>query len=320
VNKRKLALATSISAVLGAAPVPVAVPTETQKGQSPATPPRTPAAEPEANAGLNIEHVPVDRIRANPRQPRHRFNETKLQELAESIRRHGVLQPLVARREKDMGWTLLAGERRLRAARLAGLVEVPVIPMDADEEQLLELSIVENVQRDDLNAVEEARAYRQLMTSFSWTQEQIADRVGKSRPSVANALRLLALSDAALLDLEEGRLTAGHARALLMVDHPIERERLRRDIISGGLSVREAERRAQLAGRQRAASPKAGGRGKAPEPKRDLDIARLEERLVERLGCPVRVRPKSATAGSIELQYQNLDDLDRLLELLAIEE
>jgi ParB family chromosome partitioning protein len=311
VKQRRDAIASSISALLGS---PVAPKKEPTPSLVPA--PAAADAPPPDEAVLRI---PVDSIVPNPRQPRTTFDGDSLSDLANSIRRHGVLQPLIVRIGEVAGkYTLLAGERRLRASQIAGLDEVPAILLEANEEQMLELSIVENVQRDDLNPIEEARGYKALMNSFGWTQEEIADRVGKKRPTIANFLRLLTLPDNALLDLQERRMTAGHARAILSMTLPAQREELRRAIVGEGLSVREAERRATEI---LTARPKKGPLKELPIKNRadHLDIDHLRERLIEQLGCPVRMRPRTNTSGTIEITYQNLDDLDRVLEILGLE-
>jgi len=308
---RRDAIASSISALLGSPVSP--------KKEQPAAP--MPAAPPAATEGNDdsVLRISVDSIVPNPRQPRTTFDEDSLSDLANSIRRHGVLQPLIVRiGDKPGSYTLLAGERRLRASQIAGLEEVPAILLQANEEQMLELSIVENVQRDDLNPIEEARGYKALMNSFGWTQEEIADRVGKKRPTIANFLRLLTLPETALLDLQERRMTAGHARAILSMTLPAQREELRRAIVSEGLSVREAERRAT---EMITARPRKGPLKELPIKNRadHLDIDHLRERLIEQLGCPVRMKPRNNTSGTIEITYQSLDDLDRLLEILGLD-
>lgn len=311
-NRRKQALASSISALLSAPPVPVApppAPTKTADAPAPEATPNT------------VAYAPVAAITPNPRQPRQRFDQEKLEELAQSLKRHGILQPLVVTKGPEPGrWVLLAGERRLRAAQLAGLNTVPIREITATEEEQLELSIVENVQRDDLNPVEEAKAYRALMTTFGWTQEQIAERVGKSRPAVANALRTLTLSAITLEALEAGRLSAGHARAILQVTDPTFREQLRREILEDGLTVRGAELRASALNNREPKVLAKTRRGKKAEktPTEDVDIVQLRDRLIAHLQCPVRIRAHGPSSGTIELTWQSLDNLDRILEALGL--
>ncbi|MCB2156361.1 ParB/RepB/Spo0J family partition protein [bacterium] len=254
----------------------------------------------------------------NPRQPRKNFDQEKLQELADSIHHHGILQPvLVILGDEDSKYTLLAGERRLRAAELAGLEQVPARLVQADESKKLELAIIENVHRDDLNPVEEALAYQSLANSFGYTQEETSKRVGKSRVAIANSLRLLKLPEPCLQDLHTGAITAGHARAILMLAHPTQQEQLRKDINAKGLSVREAESRAK---RLLKGVATGGGQGKKSSDgeQQSLDVLQLQEKLLVRLGCKVHLRQTSAKSGSITIRYENLDDLDRILDILEV--
>jgi ParB family chromosome partitioning protein len=230
-----------------------------------------------------------------------------------------VLQPLLVTVGKDGGYTLLAGERRLRASELAGLEKVPVRLFEANEVQQLELAIIENVQRDDLNPVEEARGYQALMDSFQYTQEQIAKSVGKSRVAIANSLRLLKLTENCLRSLQAGEISAGHARAILMLPHATQQELLRKEIIDGGLSVREAEARARAILEGRAEPAKRPAKQVASDAKEDLDVHALEEKLTLRLGCKVRIRTRgNGTSGTMEVAWRNLDDMDRILDLLQV--
>lgn len=316
-KSRQDAIAHSINALLGVTPTPppTVKPGFIQVQLPPGEKPKT-FVEPRDGT----PKVPIDAISPNPRQPRSVFDPDSLADLTASIRRHGILQPLVVRDEGKGKFTLLAGERRLRASQIAGLTEVPVIVLKANEEQMLELSIVENVQRENLNPVEEARAYKALINTFGWTQDEVADRVGKKRPTVANSLRLLGLSDRATEDLAAGRITAGHARAILSLLDNASRELLRKEIVERGLSVRGAEERAK----EIAAGPFPKRRGpfkELPLKKGNdhLDIEHLRERLIEQIGCPVRIRPKSTSSGTVEITYQTLDDLDRLIEMLGVD-
>lgn len=318
-SKRKEALALSINALLGG---PAISPPVETKDTIPTTAASVSGSQSSASP---VRKLPVSAIIPNPRQPRMQFDPSKLEELTNSVRNHGILQPLLVTRRPDGSHTLLAGERRLRAATAAGLKEVPVHIIDATEEQLLELSIVENVQRHDLNPIEEARAYKALISSFGWTQETISQRVGKSRPTVTNALRLLNLSEEAQASLERNEITAGHARALLSMDDPVSREKLRKEIIAGLLSVREAERRATELSipsvpPQKGSPPKAGVKKSLPERKHDVDMVALQDRLVDRLGCPVRIRARRGQSGTIEVHYHTLDDLDRVLSILKLDD
>lgn len=266
-----------------------------------------------------IQFIELSRIEPNPMQPRLSFSEESLQELSASIQTHGVLQPvLLTPGSKPGHYHLVAGERRFRAAGLAKLEKIPAIVQKVTEEEMLEIAIVENVQRDDLNPVDEARAYRRLVDAFGWSQEQVAERVGKKRPTVANSLRLLRLNDEALKDLEEGRMTPGHARAILSIEDPFYRARLRKEIVDKGISVREAER---LAGNFQSAGSPIGKSGKktADIPAVDIDMVALQEKLMEHLGCRVRINTRDGVSGSVEVLFRDLDELGRFLQELGLE-
>jgi ParB family chromosome partitioning protein len=242
-------------------------------------------------------------ITANPEQPRRRFGADGLEALAESIRRHGLLQPLVVRRAEH-GYELIAGERRLRAARHAGLEEVPVVVRQATPPERLELALIENLQREDLSALEEAEAYRQLIEVYGLTQEDIAQRVGKSRPAIANALRLLSLPDSVKAQLEAGELTPGHARAVLAVEGEESRVAFAREITTHKLPKSEAERLARS--RRGANEPRQGAA------KRDPHWRALADELTRGLGTRVRIARRSR-GGTIEIEFYSDAELDRLL-------
>jgi len=186
-------------------------------------------------------HCDIDLIHSNPYQPRTRFAEEELAELSASVKEQGIIQPLLVRKSVTLGYELIAGERRLRAAKIAGLTQVPVVVKEVSDAQMLEISLVENIQREDLNPLEESEAYYRLMTEFGMTQEQVADRVGKSRPAVANFLRLKNLPEQIRDSVREGELSMGHARALLSLEHSAQQIDAWRMVISKGLSVRETE-------------------------------------------------------------------------------
>lgn len=245
--------------------------------------------------------IPVDRVRPNPFQPRQQFDDTELEELAASIRANGLLQPIVVR-AKGAEYELVAGERRLRAAQRAGLHEIPAIVRQVGDHEALELALIENLQRSDLNPIEEARAYERLRDEFGLTQEQIAARVGKHRSTIANALRLLRLPQDLQDELAAGRLTAGHARALLSVDSPEEQRRLAREFLRTGASVRDAERRAQPARKQ---LPDANWRA-------------VEDELRRLLDTKVRLLPRRDGTGKLEIEYFSLDQLNALLTRLGL--
>lgn len=322
-TKRKQALGRGLGALLGSNRRPENLPHAYDPPAAPiakaAPTPATPAPLP---TGDLIQAIPLAAIKPNPRQPRRHFDQQRLAELADSIREHGILQPIILTPgEGPDAYYLIAGERRWRASQLAGKSTIPARVLTATDRERLEVAIVENVQRDDLNPVEEARAYQDMITAFDYSQDQVAKRVGKSRVAVTNSLRLLKLTEACLADLEAGRLTAGHARAILSLPHPGQQEMLRKEVIDKGLSVREAEERARhlLAG-----NPPTGGKGRpsagksAAKRRNDLDVQALEERLTLRLGCRTRCRAKANGSGRLEIDYPSLDDLDRILDLLSV--
>ena len=261
--------------------------------------------------GGRLRMVPLSAIEPNKDQPRREFDEEKLQQLADSISRYGVLQPLLVR---DMGngrYQLLAGERRWRAARLAGLTELPVQLKELEDQGVLEVALIENLQREDLNPMEQAGGYRRLMEEFSLTQEEVATRVGRSRPAVANTLRLLSLPKTIQDMVQEGALSEGHGRALVGLDESVSLP-LALQACEQGLSVRQLERLAS-------AAAKAGREGEspAPEPAKDLYARQLGEALSGRLGRRVQLRP-GAKKGRIEIEYYDNQDLCALLEQLGL--
>lgn len=246
--------------------------------------------------------VAVAAIEPNPRQPRTNFEDAALRELAASVQEYGVLNPLTVRPLSEGRYELIAGERRLRAARLAGLTNVPVVIRAAGDQGSLELAMIENVQREDINAMEAARAYRRLMDEFGLTQDAVADKVGKARPTIANALRLLKLPPKVQEMLHEGRLSEGHARALLAFPHADGQMAMANTIVERGLSVREVERAAQPT------QPKKRPRKGSVDP----NLVAVERTLSERLGAPVKI-----VAGRIEIAYFGDEDLERLIEALG---
>ena len=255
----------------------------------------------------------LDAISPNLDQPRSTFDERELRELADSIATHGLLQPLVVQSDGD-GYRIIAGERRFRAARLAGLSTVPAVVRATQGLEHLELALVENLQRADLNPVEEARGYRRLMEAGGRTQDQVAQRVGKSRVTVTNALRLLKLPDDILASVERGELSAGHARALLAVTDDASRRELFDRILAEHLSVRATEDAAQ---QPPAPVPIAPGSATPPSPPpADPDLAALQQRLIEALGTKVDVRG-SARRGRISVTYYSPDDLERICERIT---
>jgi ParB family chromosome partitioning protein len=270
----------------------------------PSAPARRPAADvrvsEDAPVAGNVQEVALDAIDLNPRQPRTRFDEEAIGELAASIKDRGVLQPILLRAAGSGRYELIAGERRLRASKLAGLERIPALIKEANDSESLVIAIIENVLRADLSALEEAHAYQALMGEFSLTQDEVAKRIGKSRPAITNTLRLLQLPEDAQRELAEGRITAGHARALLAVANPAARSALTREIVTRGLSVREAEKAVARA----RSTPAATGR--------DPDVRRLESDMTRALGTKVTVRPGKDGTGTVEIAYFSDDDLARV--------
>lgn len=258
----------------------------------------------------SIRQIPVDSISPNPRQPRSNFDPLELDELAASIREHGILQPLIVSLAEDNHYILIAGERRLEAARKAGLRTVPAILRQVGDQQLLELALIENLQRADLNPLEEAEAYRQLTADFGLSHEQVAERVGKSRAAITNTLRLLGLPETARKALLEGKITEGHARALLSLSTPEAQQAALHTVLAQDLNVRQTEELVRkLSGQKPASSPR---RASPPE------ITALEERLRAALGTRVSLR-HGRRGGSLILYYYSDEELDSLLERLLKE-
>lgn len=264
----------------------------------------------ETPVASGIATISIARIEANPDQPRKRFSEADLSELAESIAEKGLLQPILVRPiESGARFQVVAGERRWRAAQKARLHDVPVLIRELTDRETLEIAIVENVQRADLNAVEEARAYRQLIENFGHTQQDVAQAVGKSRAHVANTLRLLALPAPVLNRLESGEITAGHARAAAASPDPVA---LTEQVVAKGLSVRAAEALARSMG-----APERKGSARAPSgADKDADTRALESDLAERLGLMVDIR-HAGEAGEVRIRYSSLEQLDDLCRRLS---
>ena len=256
-----------------------------------------------------ISHVPIDSIQRNPRQPREKFDLEELENLAVSIREHGVIQPLVVSPGKNEIYTLIAGERRLQAARKAGLKTVPVVIRHATDQQLLELALIENVQRADLNAIEEAEAYQHLSKEFKLSHETIANRVGKSRVAITNTLRLLEASAPVKQALVDGRITEGHARAMLALTSAKAQENLLNQVMNLDLSVRQTEAlAAKLSGKKPASKRRAG---------LSADLSDIEKRLLSKLGTRVSLKHNKNGRGRITIYYFSNEELDSLLEKLT---
>lgn len=249
--------------------------------------------------------LPLDEIEPNHAQPRKNFDETALAELADSIREHGVLQPLLVRPMADGSYRLIAGERRYRASRMAGLTEVPVTIREMTDEEESIFALIENLQREDLNAIEEAEGLKRLIDTFGLTQEQAAARVGKSRTAVTNSLRLLNLSEDISALVKDGKISMGHARALLSVEDKAELSRIAELIVKNGISVRETERLAKRAGKEK----------KAPEKhqkKRDRFYDEVELALGQTLGRKVKVYVGKGGRGTLEIEFFGTEDLKKL--------
>jgi ParB family transcriptional regulator, chromosome partitioning protein len=289
-EKRRPALGRGMAALLSNAPPP----------------PSTAPAPVPAIPGRTLLSLPIEAVERNPEQPRKRFEEAKLEELAASIREHGVVEPILVRRSGTK-YRILAGERRWRAAQRAGLKEVPAVLREATDREAFELALVENIQRADLNAIEEAEAYQVLVDDHGLTQEELAKRVGKERSTVANALRLLRLPEEVREAVRDGQLDMGHARALLGLDDVETIRKAAQRVLREGLSVRAAE------GLVRGLTKKPGKKGPAAAPDETPAIRDLATRLQRRLGARCRVLPKSAVAGKLEVEYTSLDELDGIL-------
>lgn len=273
-----------------------------------------------------VAELELEAIRPNPYQPRKDFDETALDELAASIRQLGIIQPLTVRALGDGRYELISGERRLRASRRAGLKRVPAYVREADTEAMLEMAIVENVQREDLNPVEVAIGYQRLMEEVGLTQEQVADKVGKSRPAIANVLRLLKLPPRVQAALRDGSLSPGHARALVTVETEADQIGLLRAVLDDGLSVREVERRVRDMRRPEPAAPTPAPSVAPPAPAPDdapalsprerLEIEGFEDRLRGAVASQVAVRHRADGSGRIEIAYYSAADLERIIDLL----
>jgi ParB family chromosome partitioning protein len=267
----------------------------------------------EAEGSSSITMVPIRAIRISGHQPRKNFPADALEELARSIQSKGILQPILVQSVGSEEYTVVAGERRFRAAKMAGLMEIPVLIRSFSELEKTEIALIENLQREDLSPVEEAQGYKTLIDVGSLTQEEVAQRVGKNRATVANSLRLLKLPDEILEALDKGRISAGHARALLAVQDEAVQEGLFRRILEQELSVRDVEKEA-------ARSQEQGGHKVTPErsnkPAKSPELRSLEEKLIERLGTKVSIRG-GHTKGRIEISYYSMEDLERILSLIA---
>ena len=289
---RKRGLGRGLDALLGSMPdIPV------RQGTAP-------VAAGEAGDG-SLRSVPVERIRRGRHQPRRIVDESALEELAHSVRARGIVQPIVVRSAGNDGFEIVAGERRWRAAQMAGLHEVPVVVRECSDSEAAAVALIENIQREDLNPIEEAEGYRTLAGEFGLTHQELADTVGRSRSSVSNTLRLLELNRDVRALVEQGELDMGHARALLALSGA-EQSETAAEVVRRGLSARETEKlvRSKAKGETAAAGPKS----------RDPDVVRLETELAERLGAQVRIDHKAKGRGSLTIHYSSLEALDGILQ------
>jgi ParB family chromosome partitioning protein len=289
------------------------IPTRAPETARPQTPAQQAAAVLDQERENTPVELPVDAIQVNAEQPRRNFDEDRLEELAASMRRNGILQPLLVRRKGET-FELIAGERRLRAARMLGLETVPVHVREAHDSEMLRLAILENVQREDLNPIEEARAYQRLIDEFDMTQLNVAEQLGKTRQVIHNTLRLLNLPASLQARLESGELTAGHARALLAADSLEEQEHIANLVRDKNLTVREVEQITQ--GRM----PKKAVAKPAKAPALSPELQQLQKRLQDRFGTRVRIRPRKAdgSAGRVEIDYYSAADLERMFEIAGV--
>jgi len=298
------ALGRGLGALLGTTPPAPGAPV------SPATA-TTPA--PVEDLREKVQRVPLGRIRPCPLQPRKQFTPETLRELADSIKEQGIVQPLIVRERADQ-LELIAGERRWRAAQLLGLPEVPVIVREADDRAVLELALIENLQRENLNPIEEAQGYAQLIDQFQLKQDEVALKVGKNRATVANALRLLKLAPALQNYLREGRLSVGHAKVILGLASERQQQLAAQRILQDGLNVRQTE---GLVAKWLARPAPARGRVPAAGPARDAQVSRLEDKLRERLGTRVKLKYEQGS-GTLEISFYSDDELERVLQILGV--
>ena len=287
-DRRRPALGRGMAALLGNAPAPAAPPAAAAPGKA-------------------LLQLPIEAVERSARQPRKRFDEARLAELAASIQEHGVVEPILVRRDGTR-YRIVAGERRWRAAQRAGLREIPAIVREASDREAFLLALVENLQRADLNAIEEAEAYEVLAKEHGLTQEQVAEQVGKERSTVANALRLLRLPGEVRDAVRAGELEMGHARALLALEQAEAIRRAAQKVLREGLSVRATE----------ALVRELAGQGKVRKPPTETPATRdLAARLSRRLGCRCRVLPRTKVAGRLEIEYTSLEELDGILERIG---
>jgi len=269
----------------------------------------------EINSGDTVSLIPINEIRPNPHQPRKTFDDEKIAELAASIKEHGVVQPILLRSTAD-GYELIAGERRWRAAKIAGLKSIPAITKEFSDAQMMEIALIENIQRENLNPIEEALAYKKLMDTFALTQSQLAEKVGKSRPAVANVLRLLNLPSEIQSGVSRGTISFGHAKALLAVDDPIKLQKIYLKIVENNYSVRQTE---ELIKEMNSKSVNVSRRTNKNTPKANnasVHLKSIENNLAEKLGTKVKI-VTGTNKGKIEIEYYSTEDLERILEIIS---
>jgi len=286
-------LGRGLGALISSTPKPAPAPATTES-----------AIEPFSDGSV-FKEVDPEQIVPNPHQPRSFFSPAELDDLVASIREHGLLQPLIVTEKGDGVYELIAGERRLRASKMLGLKTIPVVVRTASEQQKLELALIENIQRHDLNPVEEARAYKQLMDLFSHTQQQVSDKVGKSRPQVANTIRLLELDEDMLHSVEDGSILRSQARTLLGEDDKTLRRELYEKMLAGAMTVAEAEARVQI-----------GSTRRKPVKGKDPNIAALEDELRTALGTKVQIDMKGAS-GKVSIHFYSREELKELIQKLT---
>lgn len=265
------------------------------------------SAEPQGDSTFNIK---IDSVQKNPFQPRELMEDDKLLELSESIRVNGVIQPIIVKKSHN-GYILIAGERRLRASKIAGLDKIPAVVKEASEQQMLEYAIIENIQREDLNPIEEAKGYQRLAEQFGYTQDEVSERVGKNRATVTNSMRLLKLPTEMQGDIREGRITAGHGRAILSLENKLLQKKLRDMIVTQGLSVRQAEQKSRDLSEKKTLEQKV----KFSDPA----IKNIEEKLLEFFGVKTKILPKTKSSGKIEIHYNSLDEFEKIIEAANIQ-
>ena len=277
----------------------------------PATPevPAAPAAPVTLTDGTRLIEIDPSELKPNPKQPRLVFDEGALEELAESIKRDGVQEPVIVRPAADGGYELVSGERRVRASIMADRMLIPAVVRDISDADMLRLGLIENIQRENLNPIETAKAYHELMREMSWTQDRLAQELGKKRATVANTLRLLQLPDSVQEHLAAGTLTMGHAKALAVLKTEEEQERMAGKILAKGLSVRESEDLVN-----HAAAPRSLNKQAPPRPKKDVNVAQIEDDLRRKLGRKVAIRNSEDGRGFVELSFFSWADLDVLID------